>query len=220
MPLLFHQSKVNIRFFKEKTEKMILGEILHYVYENLITNYSEVFTKFEGNNSEEKLLPLFGHLLTKALAYYQEPLPQRKNIFKKAFLLLKQHLFSKNFIFLKNLISNSEVFSEPSLFKKTEKADESQETEELRPDLLLKKDKEWILIEFKLHEEKGVQIEKQIGKYVSLLQKLFPGDTIKAYLVSFEPFNLEKKIEITGNAIGNAKSLSYPSQLKLFENIN
>ncbi len=208
MSIIFHQSKVSLKLFKEKDEKIILGEILHFVYETFLTELSSFITR-----SEEDLLSLFQNLLKKALAYYQEPLPQRKKIFDSAFSLLKEHIFSKDFQFLQQLCQDSEPFPEVSIFEKT-----ATEVCEFRPDLILKKKKNLFLFEFKLHEEKG----KQIEKYVSLLQKLFPDATIKAYLVYFEPFKIEKKgewkLRINLSEGSSYESLPHPTQLQLFKN--
>ncbi len=199
MPLKFNQSKVSLRLLKEKTTSIILGEILHYLFEILLTYEKHIF--FLSPDSKEFKEKIVSYI-NKALAFYPEPLPERKMLFEKAFEIIEKIFKSKEFEEFKKLIDKEkiEIYREPEVFLEEEK-----NFQVLRPDIIIKASKEWIILEFKLH----TPVEEQIEKYIDFLKKITFGDKIKIYLIFFEPFKMELKFDS-----------SHPAQLNLFKNLS
>uniref|UniRef100_A0A7V4N3W7 PD-(D/E)XK endonuclease-like domain-containing protein n=1 Tax=Thermodesulfobacterium geofontis TaxID=1295609 RepID=A0A7V4N3W7_9BACT len=213
MVLKLNQSKVSLRLLKEKSDSIILGEILHNIWELLLIHRENIFSL--PSNSEE-LKSKIETYIKKALASYQEPLSQRKYLLERAFDIIEKMLKSEEFKKFGELFKKDEVlaiYREPEGFF----AEENQ-IQDLRPDLIIKKRDEWIILEFKLH---GEFEESQLERYFSLLKKVFPNDNIKAYLVSFEPFKIELKyLKYCEISKPNEPSSSHPTQLSLFKNLN
>lgn len=199
MSLKFNQSKVSLRLLKEKTISVILGEVLHYLFEILLTYEKHIF--FLSPDSEE-FKDKIGAYINKALAFYPEPLPERKMLFEKVFKTVENIFKSKEFENFKNLINKEKIviYREPEgIFLK------DKEFQLLRPDIIIKTPKEWIILEFKLH----TPVEEQIEKYIDFLKKIVFSDKIKVYSIFFEPF----KVELNFGS-------SHPTQLNLFENLS
>jgi len=207
MSVKLNQVRFKLRIFNEKTDLEILGEILHNVFESLIIYEKDLFFNFLP---EEELVKVFTKYLNKALAFYPEPLPKRKLFLEKGLEILKNIFKNKEIKKLKSLISDAEIFEEVLGFFKNIKADTSEGICYVKPDLLLKKGNNWIILEFKLHKPGS---EEQLEEYKDFLQKFGQNDNIKIYLVIFEPFKIEK-YEFS------SKSYSYPSQLSLFEDFS
>lgn len=210
MPLKLNQSSVSIKILQEKTIHIIIGEILHYIWEALLTLEKDIFSSYL---KPEKFQEKIEFYLKKALASYPEPLPEREDIAKKVKEILEKIFQSKEFMKFKEILKDKEIvaiYKEPEGFIK-----EEDNFLDLRPDIIIKKKHEWIILEFKLHKEFE---ETQLENYYNLLKKIFPNDNIKIYLVSFDPFKIElihpPKISI------NEKGPSYPSQLSLFKELN
>lgn len=210
MPLKLNQSSVSIKILQEKTIHIIIGEILHYIWEALLTLEKDIFSSYL---KPEKFQEKIEFYLKKALASYPEPLPEREDIAKKVKEILEKIFQSKEFVKFKEILKDKEIvaiYKEPEGFIK-----EEDNFLDLRPDIIIKKKHEWIIFEFKLHKEFE---ETQLENYYNLLKKIFPNDNIKIYLVSFEPFKIElihpQKVSI------NEKCPSYPSQLSLFKELN
>ncbi len=200
MPVKLNQSKVSLRFLKEKSDPMILGEILHYIWELLLISK-------ENKNQIETYAK-------KALASYQEPLPQRSYFLERAKEIIENMFKSEEFKKLSELFEKDKVlaiYREPEGF-----FIEEDQIHDLRPDLIIRKSDEWIILEFKLH---GKFEEAQLERYFSLLKKMFPNDNIKIYLVSFEPFKVELKYCKTIDKLDES-SFSHPTQLSLFKDLN
>jgi hypothetical protein len=202
MGLKFHQGKVSLKLFQEKTSPIILGEILHYVWEFILCYERELFSL---NPDSEEFSQKALSYVQKALAYYPEPLPQRHEVKEKTLKLLKEAFKSPDIKIIKQLISQN--FSE--FYREADGFLQDLDPPYLRPDFIIKASKNWTVLEFKLH--KTQEEEKQLEKYFEFLKKLAPNDNIRVYLVTFEPFSIELRY---------AFSPSNPSQLSLFENIN
>ena len=210
MPVKLNQGKVSLRLLKEKTDYIILGEILHYLWENLLIEGKDFFSLSPDSEEFKKKVELY---IKKALAFYQEPLPQRKNISEKVKEIIEKIFKSNEFRNFKELIKKEDIvaiYREPEGFFK-----EDSDFLDLRPDIIIKKKDEWIILELKLHKEFD---KTQLENYYTLLKKIFPNDNIKVYLISFEPFKVEliyyQKVNI------DEKMSSYPTQLPLFKNFN
>ncbi len=204
MGLKLHQNKVALRILKEKNEAIILGEILHYIWEWILSQDRKILNMNQETEEFHQKIDLY---IQKALAYYPEPLPQRKIIQKKVKEIIYKAFKSPEMEKLRELFSqkNLEVYKEAeSFFLK------NGEIQEIRPDLILKTSKDWIILEFKLHKDSQRE-EEQLENYQKFLKKLSSDANIKIYLIAFEPFSIEQKY---------VSSLSYPSQLTLFENIS
>jgi hypothetical protein len=210
MALKFNQSKVSLRLLKEKSDSIILGEILHNIWELLLIHKENIFSL---PLDSEELKSKIETYIKKALASYQEPLPQRKYLSERAFNIIENMFKSEEFQKFKELFIEDEVlavYREPEGFF----AEEDQ-IQDLRPDLIIKKPNEWIILEFKLH---GEFEESQLERYFSLLKKVFPNDNIKVYLISFEPFKIELKYCKISKP--DEPSSPHPVQLSLFKNPN
>ena len=210
MPVKLNQGKVSLRLLKEKTDYIILGEILHYIWENLLIEGKDFFSLSPDSEEFKKKVEIY---IKKALAFYQEPLPQRKNISEKVKEIIEKIFKSSEFRNFKELIKKEDIvaiYREPEGFFK-----EDSDFLDLRPDIIIKKKDEWIILELKLHKEFD---KTQLENYYTLLKKIFPNDNIKVYLISFEPFKVEliyyQKVNI------DEKMSSYPTQLPLFKNFN
>lgn len=210
MALKFNQSKVSLRLLKEKSDSIILGEILHNIWELLLSHKENVFSLPLDSEEFKSKIEIY---IKKALASYQEPLPQRKYLLERAFNIIKNMFKSEEFQKFKELFVESEVlavYKEPEGFFV-----EEDQIQDLRPDLIIKKPNEWIILEFKLHREFE---ESQLERYFSLLKKVFPNDNIKVYLISFEPFKIELKYCKISKP--DEPSSLHPVQLSLFKNLN
>jgi len=210
MPVKLNQGKVSLRLLKEKTDYIILGEILHYIWENFLIAGKDFFSLSPDSEEFKKKVELY---IKKALAFYQEPLPQRKNISEKVKEIIEKIFKSNEFGNFKELIKKEDIvaiYREPEGFFK-----EDSDFLDLRPDIIIKKKDEWIILELKLHKEFD---KTQLENYYTLLKKIFPNDNIKVYLISFEPFKVELIYHQKVNV--DEKMSSYPTQLPLFKNFN
>ncbi|HEA84208.1 MAG TPA: hypothetical protein ENI03_02885 [Thermodesulfobacterium geofontis] len=210
MPVKLNQGKVSLRVLKEKTDYIILGEILHYIWENFLIAGKDFFSLSPDSEEFKKKVELY---IKKALAFYQEPLPQRKNISEKVKEIIEKIFKSNEFGNFKELIKKEDIvaiYREPEGFFK-----EDSDFLDLRPDIIIKKKDEWIILELKLHKEFD---KTQLENYYTLLKKIFPNDNIKVYLISFEPFKVELIYYQKANV--DEKMSSYPTQLPLFKNFN
>uniref|UniRef100_A0A7V5XHI8 PD-(D/E)XK endonuclease-like domain-containing protein n=1 Tax=Thermodesulfobacterium geofontis TaxID=1295609 RepID=A0A7V5XHI8_9BACT len=210
MALKLNQSKVSLRLLKEKSDSIILGEILHNIWELFLIHKEDIFSLPLDSEELKSKIEIY---IKKALASYQEPLPQRKLLSERAFNIIEKILKSEEFKKFSDFFKGDEVlaiYREPEGFFTKE-----DQIQDLRPDLIIKKRDEWIILEFKLHSEFE---ESQLERYFSLLKKVFPNDNIKAYLVSFEPFKIELKYCKISKP--NEPSSSHPTQLSLFKNLN
>ncbi|MCD6490412.1 MAG: hypothetical protein J7K20_06780, partial [Thermodesulfobacterium sp.] len=106
MPVKLNQGKVSLKILKEKTNHIILGEILHYIWENLLIAEKDFFS-FSLNLEEFKKKVEF--YIKKALAFYQEPLPQRKNISEKVREIIEKIFKSNEFENFKELIKKEDI---------------------------------------------------------------------------------------------------------------
>lgn len=209
MPVKLNQSKVSLRLLKEKDDSIILGEILHYIWEILLT-YNNIFSL---SSDSEEFKDKIKTYIKKALASYQEPLPQRKYLSERVLEIIERIFKSEDFKKLNELFKKDKVLSiyrEPQGF-----FIEEDQIQDLRPDLIIRKPDEWVILEFKLH---GEFREEQLEKYFSLLKRISPDDNISVYLISFEPFKIELKY-CKANKL-NESSYSHPIQLSLFKNLN
>jgi len=202
MPVKFHQTKVSLKLLKEKTDLIILGEILHYIWEVFLTSKREIF--FLSPDSKE-FKGVVESYVKKALASYPEPLPQRKYLSERALEIIEKIFKSEEFKKIKKLIKENEILE---AYREAEGFfEEENQIFDLRPDVVIRTKKGWMVFEFKLHGE----FDKfQLQNYLNLLKKNFPDDNIRVYLISFEPFKVELIHEYHP---------SYPTQLSLFENI-
>ncbi|MBO8144151.1 MAG: PD-(D/E)XK nuclease family protein [Thermodesulfobacterium sp.] len=210
MPVKLNQGKVSLRVLKEKTDYIILGEILHYIWENFLIAGKDFFSLSPDSEEFKKKVEIY---IKKALAFYQEPLPQRKNISEKVKKIIEKIFKSNEFRKFKELIKKEDIvaiYREPEGFFK-----EDSDFLDLRPDIIIKKKDEWIILELKLHKEFD---KTQLENYYTLLKKIFPNDNIKVYLISFEPFKVELIYYQKANV--DEKMSSYPTQLPLFKNFN
>ncbi len=185
MPIKLNQSKVSLRLLKEKNDHIILGEILHYIWELILISKKEIFSISPDSEEFKNKIRLY---IQKALAFYQEPLPQRQALLERALEKIEKIFKSEEFKSFKELIEKDKIeaiYKEPEGFFY-----ENEQFQGLRPDIIIKKSNEWIILEFKLHKKFD---EVQLKRYLSLLKKMFPNDNIKVYLISFEPFKLELK---------------------------
>lgn len=202
MPVKLNQGKVSLKLLREKSDSIILGEILHHIWEIFLISKSDIFFLFPDSEEFENLAKIY---IKKALASYPEPLPQRETLLKRTFQIIKNIYKSEEFEKFKEILRGDKilaVYREPEGFLK-----ESDQLQEFRPDIIIKRSDGWIIFEFKLHGE----IDKtQLRNYLSLLKKIFPDDNIKVYLISFEPFKIELIYDFS----------SYPTQLSLFEDFN
>ncbi len=202
MSLRFHQSKITLKILEEKNQAIILGEILHYVWEWILSKERSVL-KLKPDSEEFK--QKVDSYLQKALAYYPEPLPMRKKIKEKATKILYKAFKSSEIEKLRKLFLKKDlkVYPEAESFFM-----EKGEILEIRPDLILKSKDHVIIFEFKLHGESKRE-EEQLKNYQKFLKKLSSNVNIGVYLLVFDPFYIEQRY---------VSSPSYSSQLKLFEN--
>ncbi|MDF2952991.1 MAG: hypothetical protein OD816_000236 [Thermodesulfobacterium sp.] len=210
MPVKLNQGKVSLRVLKEKTDYIILGEILHYIWENFLIAGKDFFSLSPDSEEFKKKVEIY---IKKALAFYQEPLPQRKNISEKVKEIIEKIFKSSEFRNFKELIKKEDIvaiYREPEGFFK-----EDSDFLDLRPDIIIKKKDEWIILELKLHKEFD---KTQLENYYTLLKKIFPNDNIKVYLIFFEPFKVELIYYQKANV--DEKMSFYPAQLPLFKNFN
>jgi len=198
MSIKLHQSKASLKLLEEKTFEIILGEVLHIVWEELVKKLKN------AQNLEDDLLK---SLISSALAIYPEPLTYRDKIFEHALRISKAGIKSEDFLKLKKLVKEKEVLEEIDIGVKT-----LEEFRFLKPDLLLKGFNEWIILELTLHYELKQKLE-QLKGYFEALKTGFPGYTVKAYLLIFEPFKLEKKYEARRVQTSNTNT----TQLSLFK---
>lgn len=209
MGIILNQAKTPLTIFNEKTEHVFLGEILHFVLENLLISGKNNLRIFD---SEEKFLSEALKFLKKALACRAEPLSLKNKIKEKALDILKNLYKNQRFVnFARDLLKDAEViYKEVESFLK-----EKDDFNFLRPDLIVKTKNAFVLVEFKLHQP-GLQeketIDQQIKQYLKLLQQIKKDANIKAVLVCLEPFFLEEKEY-------NVRSAGHPTQLSLFENL-
>lgn len=198
MALSIQLAPVKLKFLQDITYAQRLGEILHFSLSQLL---------IEGLKAVEK--EYLDCLLNRALAYYPEPLPERERLRAQANNILKQMLRSEDWSMLVTLLEGAHaLYKEPEAFSSLQEA-------LLRPDFLIEKEGEWILLEFKLREEdfKPAQMEK----YIELLREIDGTKRILAYLVSLDPFKL-KLYKIYPEEIHHERQgLSHTSQLTLFK---
>ncbi len=202
MSLKFYQRKTFIKALQEKTPHQILGEILHFLVEHLLSEKN-------FNPSEEEIK----FLIRKALFLHNDLLSEIPILEEKAFKILIQALNSKAWESLKSILSEAkDIYFEIEGFHK-------EKNQILRPDLLVINNQTLYLIEIKLHKE---DLDKeQINLYLSFLKELYPFHQIKVYLLSLEPFelNLLQEIKLQEKTYSNygSKSFSNSTQLSLFE---
>ena len=118
MPVKLNQGKVSLRLLKEKTDYIILGEILHYIWENFLIAGKDFFSLSPDSEEFKKKVELY---IKKALAFYQEPLPQRKNISEKVKEIIEKIFKSNEFGNFKELIKKEDIvaiYREPEGFLK------------------------------------------------------------------------------------------------------
>lgn len=211
MPVKFNQSKVSLRLLKEKSDSIILGEILHYIWEYFLISKEKFFSLSSGSEDFKNKIESY---VKKALASYPEPLPQRKYLLERATEIIENIFKNEEFKKFNEVFKKDKflaIYREPEGF-----FIEEDQIHDLRPDLIIRKPNEWIIFEFKLH---GEFEEAQLERYFSLLKKMFPNDNIKVYLISFEPFKIELKYSKTINKLDES-SFSHPTQLSLFKNLS
>jgi hypothetical protein len=202
MPVKLNQGKVSLKLLKEKSDFIILGEILHHIWEIFLVSKREIFFFSPDSEKFNNLVKVY---IKKALASYPEPLPQREILSEKAFRIIKNIFKSEEFKKFKEILKSNKIlaiYREPEGF-----LEENGKLQEFRPDIVIKMSDGWIVFEFKLHGETD---KAQLSNYLSLLKKIFPDDNIRIYLISFEPFKVELIYDFT----------SYPTQLSLFKNLN
>ena len=196
MGLKLYQKRVSLKILREKDFNVLLGEILHLAWEEVIINLS-LSCALNITEYAEKTLE-------RAFAAYPEPLPLRRELKKKAKDLLTKAFKSKDFEKLLKLLKGTKVLKEVEVFTC------DQDKPFIRPDIVLIKDSEWIVLELSLHLP-GKDKEEQLRLYFETLQALQPNANIKAYFLTFDPFNLRLRHE---------KSNTNPTQLSLFKNFS
>lgn len=206
MPLKFHQKKAILRTLQEKTTPQILGEILHFLIEQLLSE--------KNFNPKDKDLNL---LIKKALSSFIEVFSEKSFLEEKVKEVIGNLLKDQAWKILQNLISSAEeIYYEIEGFYKGK-------NQILRPDLLTINNKCLNLFEIKLHKED--LREDQIELYLSFLREIYPHYEIRAYLFSLEPPELtllkeiksEIKKEGEPQTHHGSKSLPYSTQLSLFK---
>lgn len=213
MGIVLNQTKSTLKVLNENTEPIILGEILHFVIENLLIcekNNQTVFIT-ESNFLREGL-----KFFRKGLALYLIPLSLRKKLEERGLEILKKLYKDRSFQrFVKELIKEAQV-----IYREVEgfimEGDDRPHFLFIRPDLIVKSREGWILIEIKLHRSETQTREmetQQIRKYLKLLQGIKPDVNIKAVLVYLEPFLIEeiKSYDLKGS--------DHPTQLSLFKDL-
>ncbi|MFN3505514.1 MAG: hypothetical protein ACK4Y7_04835 [Caldimicrobium sp.] len=194
MPLKFHQSSVLLNFLQEKKRPQIIGEILHFVLSNLCVK--RIF-----NPKEEDL----ENLLKKALFLYPYTLQEREELKKEALEKLKKAINSPLWRDFTHMLSSaSSIYREIEGFLGTKESF-------IRPDLLVFKEDEVHLWEFKLRESDFN--EEQATLYKTFLMHLFPKKKKKFFLLTFEPFEFRLLDD-------DSKNLFNSTQLPLFKNFN
>lgn len=116
MPIKLNQSKVSLRLLKEKNDHIILGEILHYIWELILIYEKEIFSISPDSEEFKNKIKLY---IQKALAFYQEPLPQRQVLLEKALEIIEKIFKSKEFKSFKELIEKDKIeaiYKEPEVF--------------------------------------------------------------------------------------------------------
>lgn len=213
MGIVLNQTKASLKILNEETKPIILGEILHFVIENLLICEKNNQTMFitETNFLHEGL-----KFIKKGLALYSIPLFLRKELEERGLEILKNLYRDRAFqTFVKGLITEAQV-----IYREVEgfirEKDDEPHFQFIRPDLIVKTREGWILIEIKLHRS-GIQTREletqQIRRYLKLLQVTKPNVNIKAVLVYLEPFFIE---EIKSYDL---KSSDHPTQLSLFKDL-
>jgi len=108
MALKFNQSKVSLRLLKEKSDSIILGEILHNIWELLLIHKENIFSLPLDSEEFKSKIETY---IKKALASYQEPLPQRKYLSERAFNIIENMFKSEEFQKFKELFIEDEVLA-------------------------------------------------------------------------------------------------------------
>ncbi|MCS7150108.1 MAG: hypothetical protein RMI93_05155 [Caldimicrobium sp.] len=188
-----------LRVLHQRTFSQRLGEILHFCLGSILS-----LRAFDPSEKEIQ------SLINKALAYHHEPLEDRVHLRDEASKILQNIQKANLWKDLQNLLENKfPIYRElEGYFGLEEKL--------LRPDLLAKGDREWLLLEFKLKEEQ--LNEEQLTLYCSFLKTIFPDHTIKVYAVIFQPPKLKfiKALSPTRD-YHESPSLPRTTQLSLFK---
>ncbi|MFN4197209.1 MAG: hypothetical protein ACK4FM_04320 [Caldimicrobium sp.] len=183
-----------LNFLHEKKKPQILGEILHFVLSHLCV-------KGIFNPKEQEL----DNLVKKALFFYTCTLKDREELRREALDIIKRAINSSLWQeFVKELSSATFVFREIEGFLGTAGSF-------VRPDLLVVKDKEVQLWEFKLRESDFN--EEQISLYKDFLNQLFSKKKKKFFLLTFEPFAFRILEDGTSDLFNS-------TQLSLFKNLS
>lgn len=213
MDIVLNQTRSSLKTLNENTESILLGEILHFVIENLLIcekNNQNVFTT-EGDFWREGL-----KFFRKGLALYSVPPSFRKKLEERGLEILKRLYKDRSFqTLVEELTKEAQV-----IYREVEgfirEKEHSPHFLFVRPDLIIKTKKGWILIEIKLHrsEIQTRELEtQQIRRYLKLLQGIKPNVNIKTVLVYLEPFLIE---EIRSHDL---KGSDHPTQLSLFKDL-
>ncbi|QER42252.1 hypothetical protein F1847_05665 [Thermodesulfobacterium sp. TA1] len=207
MGLILNQSKGFKGDPDRKNLNLLIGKILHFILENLLVCEKNIEYLFKDKSLFSQRL---GFYLDKALAFYLNLFFERQKIREEIKKTLDQLFESLEF---KNLVSQvlrqaKEGYSEVEGFLRNKN---SGEVKNLRPDLIFRTSSGWVIFELKFHQLDILQDREQLGNYVSLLQNLYPGANIEAYLIVLNPFKIEKQ---------DVTSFTNPTQLSLFENLS
>lgn len=205
MPLKVYQRREPPQTLGKRTYFQRLGEILHYLLENLITQKI-----FKLNEKE------IDTLIKKALALYPELLSERNLLEKEAQRILTKILESPSWKTLVSLLKNTQkIFTEIEGFLKAKSTF-------LRPDIIVFGERGVFLMEIKLKEEDFNP--EQVELYSLFLQTLFPEKVLKIYLITLLPsFEISLLAEIPPREVREKdakKGLFSTTQLSLFKNLN
>lgn len=199
MPLNLMINSKPLKDLHQKTFSQRLGEILHFCLGYMLSHSSFDLSKKEIQS-----------IINKALIYHPEPLEDRAHLINEASKILQNIRKANLWKDLQNLLADKTL-----IYRELEGYFSSKE-KLLRPDLLVKGDREWLLLEFKLREEQ--LSEEQLTLYCSFLKTIFPDHTIKVYAVIFQPPKLKflRALSPTGDYY-ESPSLPRTTQLSLFK---
>ncbi|QJA06589.1 hypothetical protein FVE67_07175 [Thermosulfurimonas marina] len=170
MKIRLRQLRRPLRLLGERDRETLLGELAH-----LTLYFLKDPRDLEGP-------------LSRALALYPEPFPEREALRSRLREVLSRALSHPRMA--EYFSSEGEDLREREFLKKGKKGLES-----LRPDRILLKKDEVLVLEYKLHRPKEKRLyedyQKQLKEYLEGLREVFPG-RVRGVLVFLEPPEVEE----------------------------
>jgi len=190
----FLVEQLEVKPIKEKDFNSILGEILHGIWEKLVTNYKEKLPMLEDEEVKKAVQSFF----KKLIALYPEPLPFKEKLEREVVKVSINAKNSKNFLQFAELLKGSEVYCEVLL------ANPLHEKLLMKPDLILRTKDNVRIIEFSL-KYLGREKHTQLKEYFDTVKAISDTSNVEGYIVTFIPFKVVKLYEYRP---GNTTQLS------------